>query len=80
MKRRARELVKRRKRESRRVVEPPSEALSRVNSGGPWGPTQFDLPDHTGRNTQAILIVTLIGVVVLLILAALWLLAYHQFT
>jgi hypothetical protein len=70
----------REKRESRTVAEPPPEAAQRVDGGGPWGPTQFDLPDRNGSNSQAILIVTLIGVVVLLIIAGLWALAYFQFT
>ncbi|MFF0342181.1 hypothetical protein [Kribbella sp. NPDC004875] len=70
----------REKRESRTVVSPPPEALKRVDGGGAWGPTQFDLPDKNGSNSQAILIVVLVGVVVLLIIAALWMLAYFQFT
>lgn len=70
----------REKRESRTVVAPPPEAGRRVDGGGAWGPTQFDLPDRNGSNSQAILIVALVGVVVLLIIAALWVLAYFQFT
>lgn len=69
----------REKRESRTVVTPPPEAVQRVDGGGAWGPTQFDLPDSGGRNGQAILIVVLVGVVVLLIIAAMWTLAYFQF-
>jgi hypothetical protein len=69
----------REKRESRTVVKPPPEAVQRVDGGGAWGPTQFDLPDQDGRNGQAILVVVLIGVVILLILAAMWTLAYFQF-
>ena len=70
----------REKRESRTVATPPPEAVQRVDGGGAWGPTQFDLPDKGGSNSQAILIVALVGVVVLLIIAALWVLAYFQFT
>lgn len=70
----------REKRESRTVASPPPEAVQRVDGGGAWGPTQFDLPERDGSNTQAILIVVLVGVVVLLIIAALWTLAYFQFT
>ena len=70
----------REKRESRTVAQPPPEAVQRVDGGGAWGPTQFDLPDRNGSNSQAILIVTLIGAVVLLIIASLWALAYFQFT
>jgi hypothetical protein len=62
------------------VAAPPPEAVQRVDGGGAWGPTQFDLPDRNGSNSQAILIVALVGVVVLLILAGLWVLAYFQFT
>ena len=62
------------------MVQPPPEALQRVDGGGPWGPTRFDLPDRNGSNSQAILIVSLIGVVVLLVIAGLWALAYFQFT
>ena len=69
----------REKRESRTVVKPPPEAAQRVDGGGAWGPTQFDLPDRGGSNSQAILIVVLVGVVVLLIIAAMWTLAYFQF-
>ncbi|MEU8225717.1 hypothetical protein [Kribbella sp. NPDC048915] len=70
----------REKRESRTVAQPPPEAAQRVDGGGPWGPTQFDLPDRSGSNSQAILIVTLIGIAVLLVTAGLWALAYFQFT
>ncbi|MGY4769505.1 hypothetical protein ACXC9Q_21525 [Kribbella sp. CWNU-51] len=70
----------REKRDARTVAAPPPEAVQRVDGGGAWGPTQFDLPDRNGSNSQAILIVALIGVVVLLILAGLWVLAYFQFT
>jgi hypothetical protein len=70
----------REKRESRTVAAPPPEEVQRVDGGGAWGPTQFDLPDRNGSNSQAILIVALVGAVVLLILAGLWVLAYFQFT
>ncbi|WP_329479822.1 hypothetical protein OG558_42115 [Kribbella sp. NBC_01510] len=70
----------REKRDARTVAAPPPEAVQRVDGGGAWGPTQFDLPDRNGSNSQAILIVALVGVVVLLILAGLWVLAYFQFT
>lgn len=70
----------REKRDPRTVVAPPPEAVQRVDGGGAWGPTQFDLPDRNGSNSQAILIVALVGAVVLLILAGLWVLAYFQFT
>lgn len=70
----------REKRESRTVVTPPPEAVQRVDGGGPWGPTQFDLPDRNGSNSQTILIVVLVGVVVLLILAGLWAFAYFRFS
>jgi hypothetical protein len=62
------------------VAQPPPEAVQRVDGGGPWGPTQFDLPDRNGSNSQAILIVTLVGIVILLVIAGLWALAYFQFT
>lgn len=70
----------REKRESRTVAQPPPEAVPRVDGGGAWGPTQFDLPDRNGSNSQAILIVALVGIVVLLVIAGLWALAYFQFT
>ena len=70
----------REKRDARTVAAPPPEAVQRVDGGGAGGPTQFDLPDRNGSNSQAILIVALVGVVVLLILAGLWVLAYFQFT
>ncbi|TWD75368.1 hypothetical protein FB561_6806 [Kribbella amoyensis] len=69
----------REKRESREVAKPPPEALHRVDGGGPWGPTQFDLPER-GGNSQAILIVALVGTFVLLVIAGLWTLAYFKFT
>ncbi|MFI7064790.1 hypothetical protein ACIBL3_27610 [Kribbella sp. NPDC050124] len=68
------------KRESRTVVTPPPEALQRVDGGGPWGPTQFDLPDRSGSNSQSVLIVILVGVAVLLVLAGLWVFAYFRFS
>ena len=70
----------REKRDSRTVAAPPPEAVQRVDGGGPWGPTQFDLPDRNGSNSQAILIVSLVGLIVLLVIAGLWALAYFQFT
>jgi hypothetical protein len=70
----------REKREARTTAAPPPEAVQRVDGGGAWGPTQFDLPDRNGSNSQAILIVALVGVVVLLVIAGLWTLAYFQFT
>jgi hypothetical protein len=72
--------IPREKRDERAVAAPPPEAVRRVDGGGPWGPTQFDLPDRGGSNKQAILIVALVGAIVLLILAGLWTLAYFQFT
>jgi hypothetical protein len=66
------------KRESREVAKPPPEAIRRVDGGGPWGPTQFDLPEQDGSNKQAIAIVALVGVVVLLVIAGLWILAYSK--
>ena len=66
------------KRESREVAKPPPEAIRRVDGGGPWGPTQFDLPERDGTNKQAILIVALLGVLVLLVIAGLWTLAYFE--
>jgi hypothetical protein len=68
------------KRESRTVVTPPPEALRRVDGGGPWGPTQFDLPDRSDSNSQSVLIVILVGVAVLLVLAGLWVFAYFRFS
>lgn len=56
-----------RKRESRDVVQPPPEALPRVDGGGPWGPSDFDLPDPAG-NRRAILLVSIAGGLVLLAL------------
>ncbi|MFC5263411.1 hypothetical protein ACFPJ1_14950 [Kribbella qitaiheensis] len=70
--------MKRDRRERRAVVKPPPESLQRVDGGGPWGPTQFDLPERDGSNVQAIVMVALVGVVVLLIIAGLWTLAYFQ--
>jgi hypothetical protein len=70
---------KREKRESREVAKPPPEAADRVDGGGPWGPTQFDLPERTG-NTQAIVIVVLVGAAILLVLAVLWVLVYYRIT
>jgi len=67
------------KRPAHQVVKPPPEAMQRVDGGGAWGPTQFDLPEQGDKNSQAIIIVSLIGVVILLILAGLWTLAYFKF-
>jgi hypothetical protein len=66
------------KREPRSVVKPPPESLHRVDGGGPWGPTQFDLPERNGSNVQAVVIVALVGVVILLVIAGLWALAYFE--
>ncbi|HEU4946673.1 MAG TPA: hypothetical protein VFT31_05920 [Kribbella sp.] len=67
------------KRESREVAKPPPEARDRVDGGGPWGPTQFDLPDRDG-NSQAIIVVVLIGIAVLLVIVGLWALVYFEIT
>jgi len=67
------------KRPAHQVVKPPPEAMQRGDGGGAWGPTQFDLPEQGDKNSQAIIIVSLIGVVILLILAGLWTLAYFKF-
>jgi hypothetical protein len=67
------------KREPREVAKPPPEALGRVDSGGPWGPTQFDLPDRSG-NSQAIIIVVLVAIALLLVIAGFWTLVYFQVT
>jgi hypothetical protein len=66
------------KRESRQVTKPPPEAVHRVDGGGPWGPTQFDLPERDSTDRQTIVIVALLGVVVLLVIAGLWTLAYYK--
>jgi hypothetical protein len=68
----------REKRDEQAVVAPPPEAVQRVEGGGAWGPTQFDLPERSGSNSQTILIVSLVGVLVLLILAGLWTFTYFQ--
>jgi hypothetical protein len=65
--------------ESGEGANPPPEAADRVDGGGPWGPTQFDLPERTG-NTQAIVIVVLVGAAILLVLAVLWVLVYYRIT
>ncbi|ADB33920.1 hypothetical protein Kfla_4904 [Kribbella flavida DSM 17836] len=66
------------KRDSREVAKPPPEAVQRVEGGGPWGPTQFDLPEPGGRNRHAILITSLVGALVLLVIIGLWTLAYFE--
>nr|WP_202886505.1 hypothetical protein [Kribbella sandramycini] len=68
----------REKREERTVVQPPPEAVQRVSGGGAWGPTQFELPERSGNDSQAIWIVALVGVVILLITAGLWAVAYFE--
>jgi hypothetical protein len=72
-------IFKRYKGLSGQVANPPPEAADRVDGGGPWGPTQFDLPERTG-NTQAIVIVVLVGAAILLVLAVLWVLVYYRIT
>jgi hypothetical protein len=39
------------------VAKPPPEAVDRVDSGGPWGPTPFDLPDPEGNQSSIVLAV-----------------------
>ncbi|MEV8378111.1 hypothetical protein AB0P21_35560 [Kribbella sp. NPDC056861] len=67
------------KREQTPVAKPPPESLPRVDGGGPWGPTQFDLPERDGSNTQAVVVVAVVGVVVLLVIAGLWALLYFRY-
>ena len=38
------------------VAQPPPEAVSRVDSGGPWGPTPFELPDSEGNHSSVMLV------------------------
>ena len=66
------------KRESRAVAKPPPEALQRVDGGGAWGPTQFELPAGDGKNLTAILITALAGGLVLLAIVGLGALAYFE--
>ena len=66
------------KRERTPVAKPPPESLHRVEGGGPWGPTQFDLPEGED-NTQAVLVVAIVGVVILLVIAGRWALWYFQY-
>jgi hypothetical protein len=39
------------------VAKPPPEAAPRVDGGGPWGPTPFDLPDPEGNQSSIVLAV-----------------------
>ena len=66
------------KRESRAVAKPPPEAQRRVDGGGAWGPTQFELPAGDGKNLTAILITALAGGLVLLAIVGLGALAYFE--
>jgi len=61
------------------VAKPPPEASGRVDGGGPWGPTPFDLPER-GGNGRAIILVALIGGALLIALAGLWILVYLRTT
>jgi hypothetical protein len=38
------------------VAKPPPEAASRVDGGGPWGPTPFELPDPAGNHSSIMLV------------------------
>jgi hypothetical protein len=67
------------KREETPVAKPPPESEYRVDGGGPWGPTQFDLPERNGDNTLAVVMVAAIGVILLLVLAGAWTLWYFKF-
>lgn len=67
------------KREQTPVAKPPPESEHRVHGGGPWGPTQFDLPDRDESNTQAVVVVAVIGAIVLLLIATAWFFWYRQY-
>ncbi|MDX6284354.1 MAG: hypothetical protein QOH03_5425 [Kribbellaceae bacterium] len=67
------------KREETPVAKPPPESEHRVGGGGPWGPTQFDLPERDGDNTQTVVIVAAIGAILLLLIAGAWVLWYSKF-
>jgi hypothetical protein len=68
------------KREETPVAKPPPESVSRVDGGGPWGPTQFDLPERDGDNTQAVVFVAVIGTILLLLIAGAWTVWYFKFS
>ena len=68
------------KREQTPVAKPPPESAYRVDGGGPWGPTQFDLPERDGDNTQAVVFVAAIGTILLLLIAGAWTLWYFKFS
>ena len=67
------------KREETPVAKPPPESVYRVDGGGPWGPTQFDLPERDGDNTQSVVVVAAIGAILLLLIAGAWTLWYFKF-
>lgn len=55
------------------VAKPPPEAASRVDGGGPWGPTQFELPDPEGNHTSVLLVAIAAGAaLVVLVLFLTW--------
>jgi len=68
------------KREPQVVAQPPPEASARIHGGGPWGPSDFDLPDATGKNTTAIIWVAAVGGLVLVLLVGFLALFYFQVT
>jgi hypothetical protein len=67
------------KREPQVVAKPPPEVAARVDGGGPWGPSDFDLPDPEGNRT-AIIWVAAVGGLVLVLLIGFLALYYFQTT
>jgi hypothetical protein len=51
----------RRDKEPTVVAKPPPEAAPRVDGGGPWGPTPFELPDPEGNHSAVLLVAIAAG-------------------
>jgi hypothetical protein len=67
------------RREPQEVVKPPPEVLARIDDGGPWGPSDFDLPDREGDKT-AIIWVSAVGGLVLVLLIGFLAIVYFLIT
>lgn len=61
------------------VARPPEEAAGRVANGGPWGPTDFDLPDPRGDQFP-VLMVSVVGGLVLVLLVGVMTIFYFNLT
>jgi hypothetical protein len=59
------------------VAKPPPEVAPRVDGGGPWGPTPFELPDPKGNHSAVLLVSIAAGTALVVLIAFLAWFYFH---